>query len=167
MGYTNPYQNSYRPYANPYEANRSVAPSGNNWIGGTNIDASGPYQPSQDWSQPTYQNQYIPRYSHGNGPAGYVAPPNPNVADCRNTKLIGTVVGGAGGGVTGTAAGLNNCPRNQHLPACVVGHMAGGVAGGIMSGYNLAINSPACQDVSTRGAYDTCNGSDHYCDQRR
>ena len=130
---------------------------------------SGPYQPSADWTQNTYQPKYLNRPpDHPYQPPGYVAPPNLNLSWCNTTQKLYTMGGAAVGGAGGAATGAILCaPVVPAYPACLAAFVGAGAVGGAAVGQGHAFNSPSCQDVVTRGNHDTCNGSNHYCPDRR
>ena len=123
--------------------------------------------PSNDWKSPNYQmGPALQRRDHFDRPAGYNAPPNPNIANCQETKQAQTLAGAVAAGGTGFGVGMKYCPPGPLKPHCVGGTTAGGAGFGAYEGYVNAKNSSSCQDVITRGHYDTCNGSNHYCPDR-
>ena len=163
MGYTNPYKNSYTPYSNPYEANRSVAPNGSNWMGGTNVDASGPYQPSHDWSQPTFKYDNYGMNNRNTHVPGYHAPKSSHIDACDAAMKAALGAGAFAGAKAGKYQGQISCPPGRTRSACVAGYTAAGAAAGAYEARSLAANSGACMQAREK-PYATCDGSDHYCE---
>ena len=153
---------------NPYGHNQSYLNVDQNYMPSNGQPSWTATPPSNDWASPNYQmGQPIQRVDHFDRPAGYTAPPNPNVALCKETKHAQMAAGAVAAGATGYGAGMRFCPIGPSKPACVAGTTSGGAAFGAYEGYKNAQNSSSCQDVITRGAYDTCNGGNHYCPDRR
>ena len=116
---------------NPYGHNQSYLNVDQNYMPSNGQPSWTAAPSSNDWASPNYQmGQPIQRVDHFERPAGYTAPPNPNIAICQDTKHAQMLGGAVAGGGTGVGVGLKYCPPGPYKAPCVGGATVGGAGFG-------------------------------------